>query len=263
MKILFYPRGTAPGSKVWFYTNFLKIPRTKDIDEDGISHIYHNDYANENKVSLEILNLGLPIINKTCTNIKKDYIDQIFEKVFGYSTMVNPRTHKGYCVQKSTQNAIHNGKIVKCPMNPDLAIHKSKSGENHSVIYQKLIDTRIGKDLLHDIRVPVFKGKVPCVFIKQLGMQNTFHPYKEHPYNVYMDAAHNHLTQSELNNIESFCLFLGLDYGELDILRNNSDGLIYIVDVNDKPHGVLFNKLGEDKDKAVELLSNYFKKYCL
>ena len=38
--------------------------------------------------------------------------------------------------------------------------------------------------------------------------------------------------------ILAVCREMGLDYGELDVLRDREDGRLYILDVNDTPSGI-------------------------
>ena len=45
------------------------------------------------------------------------------------------------------------------------------------------------------------------------------------------------VTDDELKKVCQFCERMGLDYGEVDILRDNTDGRIYIVDANNTPAG--------------------------
>ena len=42
---------------------------------------------------------------------------------------------------------------------------------------------------------------------------------------------------SKKEKILLFCRRMGLDYGELDMLRDREDGRLYIVDVNNTPFG--------------------------
>ena len=42
-------------------------------------------------------------------------------------------------------------------------------------------------------------------------------------------------TKEELEKIITFCQKMGLDYGELDSIRNSTDQKLYIVDANNTP----------------------------
>jgi len=260
MKFLFYPKKLIGSQKFKLLLDKLGYKYTNDINID-VDFIVLWDYKNETIIPKELKELNKPIINGKCLNIKKDYVDSIFTEIFGYSSFVNPETHKGYCVEKSTQNAIHNGKIVKCPRKRDGVITYSGTGVKHNRIYQRLIDTRIDKDKIHDIRVPIVNGNIPFVFIKELGLKSTFHPYDDEYYKCYTQKTTDVFNLNEVCNILEFSKKIGLDIGELDILRDNSSGLIYIVDVNNIPAASIFNHLN-NKDYVVETLANEFKMWC-
>jgi hypothetical protein len=44
-----------------------------------------------------------------------------------------------------------------------------------------------------------------------------------------------HLSEQECQDIIMYCRRIGLEYGEIDILRSDEDGKIYIIDVNNTP----------------------------
>ena len=53
-----------------------------------------------------------------------------------------------------------------------------------------------------------------------------------------------------------FARALGIDYGELDILRDRDDGRIYIVDVNNTPFGPPNHLPWSDSRRAVRRLAH-------
>jgi len=265
MKVLFYPKKLVPGQKLWYYLRHLGVEWTNDINDDDITIAVHTDYKNSNSLSEEMEKkrsiAGIRIINEHCNNVKKDHVDSVFTDVFGYSSFVDPTTHYGCCVIKSTQQAIHNGRIIECPIHPndvDLRIRRSVTGEIHKRVYQKLIDTRFEKDKLREIRIPIINGNIPLLFIKELGVLNTFHPYPENHYKVYVDYDIGRwIKPDEVSKILEFTVQVGLEFGELDFLRDNSTGLGYIVDINNIPMGSLFSHL-PNEDEIVGYLSNMF-----
>lgn len=56
---------------------------------------------------------------------------------------------------------------------------------------------------------------------------------------------------------------MGLDWGELDILRNKDDGRAYIVDVNNTPAGPPNHLSKEDKERALQQLATTFARVFL
>jgi hypothetical protein len=269
VKVLVYPHKLAPGQKLQIYLSKLGIEWTNDWRDEDITHAFHWDYKNSNELSEEMRIVearGVHIINGRCNNVKKDHLDYEFERVFGYSIMVDPTTHRGTCIKKSTQQAVHNGKFVQCPIKPheyDSRVIKSVSGETHRRLYQKLIDTRFEMDKLREVRVPIIGSTIPTLFIKELGVKSTFHPYEENYYKVYTARNFDEwLSMSEVDKLFELSRNLGLEFGELDVLRDNSTGLIYVVDVNNIPMGSLFNKL-DDREQIITYMSNVLKSELL
>ena len=71
------------------------------------------------------------------------------------------------------------------------------------------------------------------------------------------DMAAN-FSQEEIGQIRAFCREMGLDYGELDVLRDTSDGRIYIVDVNNTPTGPPNRISAKDEEMALSRLGTAF-----
>jgi hypothetical protein len=68
--------------------------------------------------------------------------------------------------------------------------------------------------------------------------------------------ATEHLSEQECENIIMYCQKIGLEYGEIDILRSDDDGKIYIIDVNNTPWWPP-NKLGDiDRNIALNMMWN-------
>lgn len=63
----------------------------------------------------------------------------------------------------------------------------------------------------------------------------------------------------EITAILNFCKEIGLDYGELDILRDKDDKKIYIVDVNNTPWGPPNHLSRADNWKALSMMAKTFK----
>jgi hypothetical protein len=72
-----------------------------------------------------------------------------------------------------------------------------------------------------------------------------------------LHATNDLLTAEEQKTILAFAKGMGADWCELDILRNKTNGLIYIVDLNKTPYGPPA-ELAE-KEKAVTLLATAFQ----
>lgn len=175
--------------------------------------------------TLAALDRRTPVINLRCTDISKRRVDEVFREVFGYSLMIDPRQYRGPCVAKSDLNAEHDGRILQCP------VETVQEGS----VYQRLVNNRVEGDLVMDIRVPVLRDHIPFAYIK----------YHHAAENVRFREAHaatlaelsERVSAGEARKILEFCARIGLDFGELDMLRDNDDGRLYIVDVNNTPRG--------------------------
>jgi hypothetical protein len=268
MKILFYPNKPIPGQRVYHFLDHLNIDWTNDPDDDGITHVHYFDYSNrvdDLPTELDKFVGNVKIINYDLRNIKKDFIDDVFNDVFGYSVRLDPTTHRGMCGIKSSQNAIHSLKMIECPIKPhmiDTAPRFSKSGEPHYRIYVKLIDTRVTPDTLRDWRVVVMGYKPVYLFEKHIDVTCLAHVAKGKKFKTYGHTDLSvHFSEEEIDNIQAFILKAGYEFGEMDILRDNSTGLPYIVDFNPVAAGGVFNSM-DNGDEAIRYLSNkYYETY--
>ncbi len=170
------------------------------------------------------------IVNLHCTDISKARVEEVFREVFGYGMAVDPRTHTGVCVQKSNTNAVHDGRIVSCPREPE-----------PGYLYQKLIDARSSDSTVWDLRIYVFGDTIPFVLKRHKEASDRF--------NITIHAERcetgDVLSREEEERVVRFCKALGLDYGEIDALRDPTDDRLYLVDANNTPAGPL-RVLGRD-----------------
>ena len=70
------------------------------------------------------------------------------------------------------------------------------------------------------------------------------------------DKMNKYFSDKEIHLTHKFIEKMGIDFAEIDILRDNSTGLMYIVDVNPVPSGGLLNLIGE---KNVKKLAYHFR----
>ena len=184
------------------------------------------------------------VVNQSCDDISKVKVEAVFRQVFGYATFVDPETHLGLCVMKSNDNAMHDGEVVECPT----------TATRSDVVCQKLINNTVDDEVV-DIRVPVIKGELPFVYLKYRSLRYRFSNMNAR---ATMGSVDSVFTTDEITRIKQFAEKLGLDFGELDVLRDVDDGKIYIVDVNNTPCGPP-NHLGKaESARAIELLSKAF-----
>jgi hypothetical protein len=166
------------------------------------------------------------VINARCNDISKRRLAEAHQAAFGYCAGLDPRTHAGPMVQKSNTNALHDGKIVSGPLvEPD-----------PRAIYQILIDNTAGPGQVLDIRVAVFNSRIPLV---RLCYKDAAHRFQEEILRLDLCRSEEAFTPGELRAMEALCRELGLEYGELDVLRDFDSGRIYVVDANNTPDGWL------------------------
>jgi hypothetical protein len=172
-------------------------------------------------------------------------VEDVHQAVFGYGLAIDPAVHRGPCVKKSKRNAAHDGVILQCPC----------ADIDERFVYQRLIDNRFGDSLVEDVRVPIFRAATPFCYVKRRPIADRF---SNENRVALMREPDEEFSQSELDLIRGFCSQIGLDYGELDVLRDAVDGRIYIIDVNNTPFGPP-NHLDKSSSRAaLERLSNAF-----
>lgn len=182
-------------------------------------------------------------LNYGCTDVTKSQVARVFEQVFGYPLMVDPRQPHGPVVEKGEANGVHDGRIVQtpCPVLPGKT-------------YQKLIDNTDG-DFVDDLRTPCVGGKPVLVFIKRRPTADRF---ANHNSATTLRRAEELFSPREIEQIGAFCAAMQMDWGGLDILRDRHSGLIYVVDVNKTDMGPPIALPLKDKLEATELLSRAF-----
>jgi hypothetical protein len=170
--------------------------------------------------ALEELARTRPVINIRCTDISKQHVEEVFEEVFGYGMKIDPRTYVGECVQKSDMNALHDGAVVTCPLEP-------KAG----YIYQRLIRNEVDPNTVEDLRLLIIQNTIPYVTKRYKHISDRF----DATIDATLAETHEVLSPEEITHVLTFCTRMGLDYGELDALRDRTDGKLYLIDVNNTP----------------------------
>ncbi|MGE0828530.1 MAG: hypothetical protein AB7O04_04165 [Hyphomonadaceae bacterium] len=187
-------------------------------------------------------------INFACTDVSKSRVAACFEAAFGYPLTLDPRDHRGPAVEKSEANGAHDGRIVECPTPP-------LPGR----VYQKLVDNRAASgDLVEDYRCPTIDGRPICVFIKRRPLGQRFANANTEVELIAPEAA---FSQDELRRIADFARRMGLDWGGLDVLRDRSEGKLYIVDANKTDMGPPTALPLDQKLAAARLLASAFRDF--
>lgn len=189
-------------------------------------------------------------LNPNCDDISKNRVNTIFEEIFGYSLAVDPRRHAGKCVMKLNWNALHQGKVIDCPTDPD----------DEDVVFQKLVNNEVENGLVEDMRVPVFGTIIPFVYLKYRSVEDRLVDRNHTNKKAKIAEVRDVLSEKEQKNIFRFCKQMGLDYCEVDVLRDKDEGRIYIVDANNTPSGPPSPISIDDGKTAVIRLAEAFEK---
>ena len=160
------------------------------------------------------------VVNIGCSDISKEKVERVFKEVFGYESNINPKTYAGRYIRKSNLNGKHDGKIYDSPTELE-----------EGYIYQKVINNKDSDDFVLDLRVFIVNGAIPFVVKRYRAADNRFNNIKK----AVVVETEEILNQDEVSKIFAFCKKFGMDYGELDVLRDVDDGRIYIVDANNTP----------------------------
>ena len=248
MDVLFYPERLASMHYVlWKICAVLGLRVTQQLSQRTALAVLWKDatFIRASEAALPVT--SAPIINATCLDISKTAVSRHFSAVFGYSCDVDPFNYWGPCVEKSNENSRHDGRIVRAP------VLKRRAG----AVYQRVINTSVQGDLVEDVRVPVINGAVPFVYMKYRPTAKRFDSSRNNI--VRLCPVEEALSAEEIRDIGKFARSIGLDYGELDVLRDRDDGRIYIVDANKTPTGPSYRLPSAESRRAVNILALAFR----
>lgn len=159
-------------------------------------------------------------INQRCRDISKTNVDSLWAKIAGSSISVDPLTWEGPLVVKPDRNGVRGGRVVAGPL--------ARRRPRH--VYQRVVDCVID-GRVHTIRPMIFGGRILAVYEKWRAGGDWF----SGPEEVLVRTADDLLSVAEQLLLLRFAKNLGLDYGELDVLRDEGSGLLYVVDANRTP----------------------------
>ena len=161
-------------------------------------------------------------VNGGCVDIRKVRVDAAMRAVVGYGTAVDPTRVSGPVVRKSDDNARHDGTIVQAPVARPAA----------TAVHQRLVDTEVSPGTLEDLRTVVVAGAIPLVYVKRRPSGDRF---GHGPSRAWIAPPAAVMDLSEQAAVLDVCADVGLDVGEVDVLRDRKDGRLHVVDVNRTP----------------------------
>jgi hypothetical protein len=161
-------------------------------------------------------------MNRRCLDISKSTVDRIWGEIAGYSITVDPQTAQGPIVEKPEINAVKGGRVIDGP------IERPRRG----MVYERLVDARNedGSRVLH-LRAVVIGSRIVFTYAK-------WRPYPEWFRGQEFtepQSTDELLSADEAATVLRFADGIGLEYGELDIVRDRDTRLIYVVDANRNP----------------------------
>lgn len=236
-KVLVYPNKLWKSNPLYLILHTLDYQITYNPDDNYDLVIQRADitYKQAEPVLLDIAKTK-KVINIGCKDISKETVVKLFTEIFGYGMEIDPLTYQGKALRKGNDNFRKDGIEINCP------IPKKEDG----YVYQKIINTIVDENYVEDFRVPVFGNNIPCVYRKLISLKRRFSDITE---KAFLMETKEVFSEEEIQKILQLCQAMGVEYGELDVLRNKDDGKIYVVDVNDTPGAPPGHKrLLEDND---------------
>ena len=159
-------------------------------------------------------------VNGRCLDISKTVVDRAWAEAAGYSIAVDPLTFTGEFVVKPDENAVRGARVVTGPLN------RREKG----MVYERLVDTRVGDRILQ-IRPVILNGAILLVYEKW----RTYPDYFKGSELTIPKTVADFFSDEEADQLLRFAAAIGMDYGELDVVRDGGDGKIYVVDANRTP----------------------------
>ncbi|MEQ1618541.1 MAG: hypothetical protein ABL883_09390 [Terricaulis sp.] len=246
--IAFTPERARPWYLIWAVARAAGAKLAKDAAHADVVMQFEDATYSPNPPPL-YLKPGAKLINFGCTDVSKTHVARACAAAFGNPLAVDPMTHVGPAVEKSEINAAHDGRIVQCPTRP----HPGR-------VYQRVVDNRgLDPELVEDLRTCTVGGKAVCVFIKRRPVGRRFINTNTE---VLLRTPEEVFTPEELGQITAFTREIGLDWGGVDVLRDKSDGKLYIVDANKTDMGPPITLNLSAKLKATRMLAAAFRDYA-
>ncbi len=214
--IAFSPDKPRPWYHIWPVMHVAGAKIIEDTGQADIVFQFDDSTITDNKIPPT--KPGARLVNFGCNDISKTRIATVFSGIAGYDLSVDPATYTGPMVEKSEENAAHDGRILTGPA-------KAKPGKT----YQRLIDNEIEGGLVEDLRTCIIDGKAIVLFRKRRTLATRF---KNDNSEVLLDTLAHAFSKTEIKLIEDFAKAIKLDWGGLDVLRDKISGRIYIVDAN-------------------------------
>ena len=237
-----YPSKKTTLSKI-ARMNRVRLTNKMVTNPDVIVYFENATYGSASAVQEKYPNAR--IINVDCQDISKERVHVVHQETLGYSMNLNPQTHVGLAVEKSDENAVHDGQEVMCPI----------ESPKENAVYQIVLDNANDNNEYVDIRVPIIGGKIPLVYLKFKTKKNRF---TNKAHRATLHTPEELFSTEEIEQIEKYAEAMKVDFCELDVLRHKGNKKIYIIDVNKTPYGPPEPLNKRDQTIALKKLSDAF-----
>lgn len=165
------------------------------------------------------------VINEHCLSISKEIVERRFEEIFGEPLRIDPTGFVGQGIKKSKWNSAHDGEILSFPIPTEEV--------DPDCVYQRLIDNEWDEVYTRDFRVVVVGDEIPFVAI--LWRRREFRFGQCPAERASFGMPERLFSQAEQEQVLNLGRAMGVDFCLLNVLRSNSSGRIYVVDVNNTP----------------------------
>ena len=170
-------------------------------------------------------------VNRRCIDISKSTVDDLWARAAGYSITVDPLVTDGPFVVKPDLNGRHAGRVVVGPIKV----------RERGMVYQLLVDGRLPEGRNPDghgsdgeilqMRVVIIGSRIVLTYVKWRRYPKWFSGTEI----TLPRSTDEYLSAAEQDLLLRFADSIGLEYGELDTLRDRESGRIYVVDANRTP----------------------------
>ena len=200
-----------------------------------------------NDIVLKELDAAVGLPNIGCEDISKTKVGEIHQEIFAYGLEIDPTHFQGLAVEKTNLNAQCRESVVRCPI----------LEARHGFVYQRLVTTPTEPDEYEEYRVAIMRQEIPYVVVKRRPLTERFNASAG--YALVRDAEEV-FSPEEMEMIFRICNRFGFEYGDLDILREQSDGRIYIIDLSPNPSGPGGGYEQSQRDEIVDRLHTAFQR---
>jgi hypothetical protein len=236
--VLFYPELPPPYSVARKMVRVLGCVAVESLNtKHDVAFLYQDATFVDQSVANAIRTCQGGVINGLCLDISKKKVESVHEEVFGYALGVDPLDYEGPVVVKPNRNGTAEGRIINTPIRPAMM--------RDDMVYQKAIGYS-GRHshcpAAYEYRVPIYLAVPRLVYIK---VRKPGDVLKSRYRMLGIKEPADVFSKAELRNLSRLAHDMGLDYGELDVLRD-TDGRIYVIDVNTTPLGLSGKSMSAD-----------------